>query len=138
MSFEKGYKYVCYIPTDITPHGKIAEMDLIFEIDQQPHSTKGCDCMKQIIINYLFIFGLPIIVGLAIRILLQRFNKAFFVTVVFAVLALVGWVVVNVVPSHGSELYGILAVQATTAFVSSLLTGLVLRLKSKTSSADSE
>ena len=68
--------------------------------------------MKQIIINYLFVFGLPIIVGLAVRILLQQFNKAYFVTVVFAVLALVGWVVVSVVPSHGSELYGILAVQA--------------------------
>ena len=94
--------------------------------------------MKQIIINYLFVFGLPIIVGLGVRILLQRFNKAYCVTVVFAVLALVGWVVVNVVPSHGSELYGILAVQATTAFVSSLLTGLVLRLKSKPSSADSK
>ena len=30
----KGYKYVGYIPTNITPHGKIVEMDLIFEIDQ--------------------------------------------------------------------------------------------------------
>ena len=94
--------------------------------------------MKQIIINYLFVVGLPIIVGLAVCILLQRFNKAYFATVAFAVLALVGWVVVNVVPSHGSELYGILATQATVAFVSSLLTGLVLKLKSKTSSADSK
>ena len=90
--------------------------------------------MKQIIINYLFVVGLPIIVGLAVRILLQRFNKAYFATVAFAVLALVGWVVVNVAPSNGSELYGILATQATIAFVSSLLTGLVLKLKSKTSS----
>ena len=30
----KGYRYVGYIPTKITPHGKIVEMDLIFEIDQ--------------------------------------------------------------------------------------------------------
>ena len=30
----KGYKYVGYIPTSITSHGKIVEMDLIFEIDQ--------------------------------------------------------------------------------------------------------
>ena len=94
--------------------------------------------MKQIIINYLFVFGLPIIVGLGVRILFQRFNKAYFTTVAFAVLALMGWVVVNVVPSNGSELYGILATQATVAFVSSLLTGLVLKLKSKTSSADSK
>ena len=91
--------------------------------------------MKQIIINYLFIFGLPIIVGFTIRVLLQRFIKAFFVTAAFAILTLVGWVVVNAVPSHGSELYGILAMQATSAFVSSLLTGLVLRMKSKTGSA---
>ncbi|MBE6536131.1 MAG: DUF4177 domain-containing protein [Ruminococcaceae bacterium] len=30
----KGYQYVGYIPTKITSHGKIVEMDLIFEIDQ--------------------------------------------------------------------------------------------------------
>lgn len=30
----KGYRYVGYIPTYITSHGKIVEMDLIFEIDQ--------------------------------------------------------------------------------------------------------
>ena len=30
----KGYKYVGYIPTNITDHGKIKEMDLIFEIDK--------------------------------------------------------------------------------------------------------
>ena len=30
----KGYKYVGYIPTSITSHRKIVEMDLIFEIDQ--------------------------------------------------------------------------------------------------------
>ena len=94
--------------------------------------------MKQIIINYLFVFGLPIIIGLAVRILFQRFNKAYFSTVAFAVLALVGWVVVNAVPSNGSELYRILATQATVAFVSSLLTGLVLKSKSKASSADSK
>ena len=30
----KGYRYVGYIPTSITPHGKITDMDLIFEIDE--------------------------------------------------------------------------------------------------------
>lgn len=30
----KGYKYAGYIPTKISFHGKIIEMDLIFEIDQ--------------------------------------------------------------------------------------------------------
>ena len=91
--------------------------------------------MKQIIINYLFVLGLPIIVGMVVRILLRQFSKAYFTTIAFAVLTLVGWVVAIAVPSNGSELYGILATQATVAFVSSLLTGLVLQSKSKTSSA---
>lgn len=30
---EKGYRYVGYIPTEISGHGKIISMDLIFEID---------------------------------------------------------------------------------------------------------
>ena len=30
----KGYRYVGYIPTDISDYGKIKEMDLIFEIEQ--------------------------------------------------------------------------------------------------------
>ena len=30
----KGYRYVGYIPTKITSHGKIVEMDLIFEIER--------------------------------------------------------------------------------------------------------
>ena len=29
----KGYTYVGYVPTEITTHGKIVTMDLIFEID---------------------------------------------------------------------------------------------------------
>ena len=92
--------------------------------------------MKQIIINYLFVFALPLIVGSVVRILLQRFKKACFTTIALAVLAFAGWIVVIVVPSDGSELYGLLAIQATAAFVSSLLTGLVLQSKFKTNSAD--
>ena len=29
----KGYRYVGYVPTDISDYGKIKSMDLIFEID---------------------------------------------------------------------------------------------------------
>lgn len=94
--------------------------------------------MLQIIINYLYIFGLPIIVGLAARILLRRLNKAYFVTVAFAILALIALVVAIVVPSYGSEMYGIMTIQAIAALVSSLLTGLVLRLRSKIRSEDRE
>ena len=93
--------------------------------------------MKQIIINYLLIFGLPLVVGFLIRMLLQRLNKSYLVTVVFAILAVVGWLVVLIVPSHGSESNGLLAIQATVAFGSSLLAGLILRLKAKTDKKDS-
>ena len=31
---EKGYRYVGFIPTDMTDHGKIITMDLIFEIEK--------------------------------------------------------------------------------------------------------
>jgi hypothetical protein len=30
---QKGYRYVGYIPTNISDYGKIKELDLIFEID---------------------------------------------------------------------------------------------------------
>ena len=30
----KGYRFVGYIPTDITGHGVIRQVDLIFEIDR--------------------------------------------------------------------------------------------------------
>ena len=29
----KGYRYVGYVPTHMSDHGKIIELDLIFEID---------------------------------------------------------------------------------------------------------
>lgn len=30
---KKGYRYVGYIPTNISDYGKIKDMDLVFEID---------------------------------------------------------------------------------------------------------
>lgn len=30
---KKGYRYVGYIPTNIADHGKIKDMDLVFEMD---------------------------------------------------------------------------------------------------------
>ncbi len=30
---KKGYKFVAYVPTDISDFGKIINMDLVFEID---------------------------------------------------------------------------------------------------------
>ena len=30
---KKGYRYVGYIPTNIADHGKIKDLDLVFEMD---------------------------------------------------------------------------------------------------------
>ncbi len=30
---KKGYRYVGYIPTNMSDHGKIIDMDLVFEMD---------------------------------------------------------------------------------------------------------
>ena len=31
---KKGYRYVGYMPTDFTAHGKMNQVDLIFEIEE--------------------------------------------------------------------------------------------------------
>lgn len=85
--------------------------------------------MLQIVKNYLIIFIIPFLVGVAVRLLCRRVNKAYFITAAFAVLAIIAWVVAFVVPSHGSELYALIAAQATTAAVGTLLLELVLQIK---------
>ncbi len=92
--------------------------------------TKERDSMEQIIIlmNYLAICGLPIFIGFIVRVLLQRFNKAFLVTVAFAVLSLAAWGIAMANPIAGNEAFGIWALQVTCAFAASLLTGIVCGL----------
>lgn len=85
--------------------------------------------MDQIIKNYMFIFIIPFLVGVVVRFLFQRMKRAYLITSVIAVLAVIGWVVFYTVPSHGSELYGIIALLLTCAAVGALLIGLVVRAK---------
>lgn len=82
--------------------------------------------MLQIVKNYVIIFIIPFFVGVTVRALCRRRNKSYFVTVAFAVLAVLGWIAALVIPSHGSELYVLTAVQATMAAVGASLTELVL------------
>lgn len=85
--------------------------------------------MLQIVKNYLMIFIIPFLVGVAVRLLCRRVNKAYFITAAFAVLAIIAWVVAFVIPSYGSELYALIAAQATSAAVGALLIELVLQIK---------
>lgn len=85
--------------------------------------------MLQIVKNYLIIFIIPFLVGVAVRLLCRRVNKDYFITVAFAALAIIAWAVALIVPSHGSELYALIAAQATSAAVGALLIELVLQIK---------
>ena len=90
--------------------------------------------MGQIIINYLFIFIVPFLIGAAVRFLLRRIKRAHRITLVSMALAAIGWFVFYTVPSNGSELYGIIALHLTSIAAGALLAGLILRLKSAKSS----
>jgi hypothetical protein len=85
--------------------------------------------MVQIILNYLYIFIIPIIIGFAIRFFTRKINQAYWVTVFFVILSIVMWIIVYIVPSNGSEMYGILALQATAAAIGTLVTGIAVRLR---------
>ena len=85
--------------------------------------------MDQIIKNYMFIFIIPFFIGVVVRILFQRTKRAYLITSVIAVLAVIGWVAFYTAPSHGSELYGIIALLLTCAAAGALLTGLVVQAK---------
>lgn len=89
--------------------------------------------MVQIILNYLYIFIMPIIIGFAVRFFTRKINQAYWVTVFFVLLSVVSWKIVYTVPSYGSEMYGIRAFQATAAAIGSLVTGITFRLRNSKS-----
>lgn len=92
--------------------------------------------MGQIIVNYMGVFVIPVIIGASVRLLCRRTAHACFATAGFFILAIAAWAAVGTIPSHGSELYGILALQVTSAAAASLLTGLVLFLRKNTGRAE--
>lgn len=85
--------------------------------------------MDQIIKNYLFILALPIITGIVIRFILRKSKNGYWVTLGLAILTAIAWVAAYVIPNHGSELYGILALKVTSVMAGSFVTGLVVRFK---------
>lgn len=87
--------------------------------------------MKQIIMNYLCVFIVPALIGFAVRFLLRRTPKGYWITAGLVILTIIAWVAANVIPNHGSELYGILALMVTSALVGSFVTGLLVRPKAK-------
>lgn len=94
---------------------------------------RGYTIMSQIIKNYMLIFVVPFLIGVAVRFLCRRAKRSYLITAGFAVLVVIGWAAFYIVPSHGSEMYGIIALMATSAAVGALLAGVIVRSKRKVS-----
>ena len=77
-------------------------------------------------LNILYIFVLPALVGIAVRVLMIRFKKSYLATAVLGILTVIAWGIWLFNPIQGSELFGILALQVSLAFAGSLLTGVIL------------
>lgn len=85
--------------------------------------------MSQILLNYLQLVIIPMLIGFIVRFCCRRRKNAYRVTVFFVIFALAAWIAAYIIPAHGSELYGLVALQITCAAVASLLSGLVIWLK---------
>jgi hypothetical protein len=84
--------------------------------------------MAQIILNYLYIFIIPIIIGFAVRFFTRKTKWSYLSTVFFVILFFAAWIACYIVPSKGSELHGLWGLQATAAAVGSLATGIAVRI----------
>lgn len=87
--------------------------------------------MKQIVLNWLYVFIGPPMLGMALRFFCRRWKRAHWITVCLVVLTAAAWTVAWTLPNRGSELYGIMAWQASLAAAGSLSVGLGLWLAEK-------
>jgi len=74
----------------------------------------------------LCFFVLPALVGIALRILLNRIQKPYLVTAVLGIATLIAWCIVLFNFTEAGIIYGMLARLIFSAFVGSFLTGVVL------------
>ncbi len=87
---------------------------------------------KQIFLNYLVVFVLPLLLGGGLRFFCYKFSKAWLITVAAMVLSVAAWFVAMNPPVLGSELYALRTVQAVCLTIGSLLTGLFVKIRKKT------
>ena len=80
--------------------------------------------MKTIFILYV----LPFLLGVLFRLLFMKSLRAYLVTGVFGIIALILWgnAMLNFIP--GNEGLGLIATMGSSAFIGSLVTGIVLLL----------
>ena len=85
--------------------------------------------MLTIIMNYLNIFVFPFVVGFAIRFGAGKWNKAFLVTAFFTLLGLAAIWAEKTIPSHGSEIYALISMEAICMAAGSWVAALAARLR---------
>ena len=85
--------------------------------------------MGQIIVNYVYIFIMPFVIGALIRFGARKKRKAYILTVGMVLFAVLMWAIALIVPNHGSEAYGLRAWMATCLAIGALIVGLVHRWK---------
>ena len=121
-----GKPYLVLLPADMRPHHPPI---LISKRDKRQFMEVVV--VKQIILNYLFIFVLPLISGGCVRFFCRKWSKAWLVTVVPALLTIAAYVAACNPPVLGSELYGLRTVQLCCFTIASLIVGLIFRKKKK-------
>lgn len=86
--------------------------------------------MRQIVLNWLYVFIGPPLLGLALRFFCRRRKRAYGITAGLLVLMAAAWAAAWTLP-NGLEWYGLTALQASLAAAGSLAAGAGLRLGGK-------
>ncbi len=87
--------------------------------------------MAQWMKNIIRIFIVPFVVGLLLRLFIRKKRNAYLLTVFAIFLALFAWIAAYLIPNHGSEIYGILAMMVTMFASGTILSEIVCRVISE-------
>ena len=84
--------------------------------------------MGQILFNIFMVFVLPAMIGVIVGVAISKMRKPFVVTGGLILIAAVMWVIAVVVPNHGNEASGIMAVITTCLALGAFITGVIIRI----------
>ena len=87
--------------------------------------------MGQILFNIFMVYILPVIIGIVVRVTVRKIRKPFVVTIGLILLAALMWMIAVVVPNHGSEGSGIMAMMATCLALGALITEVLTSISRK-------
>lgn len=87
--------------------------------------------MVQIIKNYLYIFIIPLALGVIVRVLIRKKSKAWIFSVVCAALTAAVGILFAVIDTHGDEGLGLFFIQTVCLLVGSLAAAGVSKIVKK-------